>query len=114
LKKETAEAIARRADGKCEWCGDICEGSLHHVIGGNGKRKACERAESVIHVCNFCHYGKYGATDNSDTNYAMKRELQAYYLLTHTEDETRELMGGKLYLVDGEIRKDVVCRWMST
>ena len=114
MNKRIAEAVRVRANGKCEWCGAVCEGSLHHIIGGNGKRTQHERTESVIHICDFCHFGKYGATDNFKTNNAMKCELQGYYFGTHTEDEVRELMGGKLYLTDGEIDKDGSCRWMST
>ena len=114
MKKEIAEAIIKRASGKCEWCGAVCEGSLHHIVGGNGKRKQHEREESVIHICDFCHYGKYGATNNVETNTAMKRELQFYYFKTHTENEVRELMGGRLYLTNGEIKKDGTCRWMNT
>ena len=114
MNKKIAEYVLNRAGGKCEWCGRWCNGagSLHHIVGGSGKRTQCERFESVIYICHDCHFGKYGATDYYITNKQMKMELQSYYFQNHTEDETRALMGGKLFLEKGQIVKGKVCRWL--
>jgi hypothetical protein len=40
--------------------------------------------------------------------------LQSWYFRQgYTEEETRDLMGGKLYLVDSEIAKGLRCPWME-
>ena len=44
----------------------------------------------------------------------LKHKLQSYYFQQgYSEDEVRKLMGGKLYLKDGEIVKDEIAEWLG-
>lgn len=78
----------------------------HHIIKGRGKRKACETGQSTIMLCYEHHRGTYGVhgKQGHELDMRLKLQLQAtYYNMGKGEEEIRKLMGGKLYLVEGEI-----------
>jgi hypothetical protein len=76
----------------------------HHLINGNGKRKACETEHSVIDLCWECHHWVHN-TEHGRKWWMLKRaELQRkYFEMGLSEDRVRELMGGKLILKFGVI-----------
>lgn len=85
---------------KCEVCGSTYLVQRHHIVHGRGKRKQCETDLSVINLCWNCHHGDYGVhgKNGKELDLRLKRELQGkYFRRGYTEDEVRELMGGKLY-----------------
>ena len=98
-KKVYKEAFERSEGGGCEICGSYDRTELHHIIGGSGKRKQCERIESVIFLCFSHHYGKNGIhEDNSILSKKLKLKLQeTYYSMGMDETEVRKWMGGKIY-----------------
>lgn len=87
-------------DRYCIRCGRV--GSIplhrHHLIAGNGRRKACETEESVIDLCYECHTFIHSGK-GSEYWKKLKLELQKkYFAKGYSEDEVRKLMGGKIYL----------------
>lgn len=100
MNKQVAEAVLERSKGLCELCGSNDRVSLHHIIGGSGKRKQHEAPETVIALCYSHHMGDYGVhgKNGSQLNWNLKKTVQGYYLAQGlSEDEIREKMGGKLY-----------------
>lgn len=95
-----AELVDERSDGLCELCTGNNMVQKHHIIKGQGKRTQCQTQYSVKNLCWECHHGtygihgKYGAT----LDMALKQRLQeTYFNMGYTEEEVRELMGGRLY-----------------
>ena len=101
LDKGIVNAVLERSGGLCEVPGCYAPGAeIHHIIFGSGKRKQCERIESLILLCYECHRGTYGVhgKNGRKLNLKLKRNLQKEYKKQgYTEKEIREMMGGKLY-----------------
>ena len=73
---------------------------MHHILSGSGRRKEQERPETVIALCWQHHHGDYGChgKHGADLNKLLRRQLQGYYKAQgKSEEEIRELMGGRLY-----------------
>lgn len=93
---------------QCKICGSTNLVEEHHIIKGRGKRKACETEQSLIMLCWEHHKGTYGVhgKNGSELDMRLKLQLQAtYYDMGKGDSEIRKLMGGKLYLVEGEVYK---------
>jgi hypothetical protein len=81
---------------ECCVCGRIGNMRKHHVIHGQGKRKACETRESLVDICFDCHKLVHSG-QHSDVDKGLKIHLQeVYYGKGYDEDKVRQLMGGKL------------------
>lgn len=95
-----AEEVLERSKGMCE----VCYGAgsdLHHILAGHGRRKYHQNQYSVILLCKECHQGTYGVhgKHGSKLDKQLKIQLQNKYReLGFNEEETRQLMGGRLYL----------------
>jgi hypothetical protein len=106
------KAVDQRAGGRCEICGRRRNLTRHHILGGRGRRKQCERPETVVLLCDRCH--GHSTQEHERFLHALRCMLQSWYFRQgYTEEETRDLMGGKLYLVDSEIAKGLRCPWME-
>lgn len=93
---------------QCQICGSTNIVEEHHIIKGRGKRKACETEQSKIYLCYEHHRGTNGVhgKQGHKLDMLLKLKLQeTYFNMGKGEEEIRELMGGKLYLVNGEIYK---------
>jgi len=100
--------VMERSGGRCELCGAVA-GELHHIISGRGKRKQYERVETCIMLCHRCH--NHSKIENMIT---LKMRLQSYYFRQgYNEEQVRVLMGGKLYLQNGEVAKGLRCPWLE-
>ena len=101
LDQDIAQHVLERAEGVCENCKNSNYMlQMHHIIGGRGKRKQHETKESVILLCWECHHGTKGihGRDGNELDLKLKLDLQdRYFDMGYTEEEVRELMGGKLY-----------------
>ena len=100
MKEEVVQAVLRRSKGLCEVCHSPKMVQLHHIVGGNGKRKQHENKYSVIALCYDCHHGTYGVhgREGKELDLKLKLELQKkYFSMGYTEEEVRKMMGGKLY-----------------
>ena len=72
----------------------------HHILFGVGKRKACERLESLILLDWNCHYSNEGVHGKNGHALDMKLKLGlqlVYFEAGYTNEETRTLMGDRLY-----------------
>jgi hypothetical protein len=88
---------------ECINCNKTWSLDKHHIIHGHGKRKACETRESLIDICRECHQCVHGF-HGRELDTKLKLGLQAvYFKLGYDEEKVRNLMGGKLFLVGGEI-----------
>lgn len=90
--------------GRCAVCGRYGLVERHHIIHGRGKRRQCETEKSVIDLCSDCHRGTYGVHGKygKALDTMLKRKLQtSYFKEGYSEEEIRELMGGKLVLDEG-------------
>ena len=99
-KKIYAEVFERAGGTYCELCGSNNEVQLHHIVKGSGKRKVCERTESVIFLCWAHHYGKFGihGMEGKALDLKLKLYLQDIYKQQGmNEDTIRKWMGGKIY-----------------
>jgi len=99
-KKVYKEAFERSEGGGCEICGSYHKTELHHIIGGNGKRRQCERIESVLFLCWSCHHGDYGIEGKYGSGFDLELKLklqETYYSMGMKEDEVRKWLGGKTY-----------------
>lgn len=89
----------------CALCGSVGAMNRHHIVGGNGKRKQCETLWSLIDLCPICHTWIHSSA-GSGALLDMRLQLQMrYFAAGKTDEEVRLLLGGKLYLKDGEIFK---------
>lgn len=99
MDKAIVQAVLERSSGFCENCYSTGV-ELHHIIYGSGLRKLCESVESVTLLCYECHRGTYGVhgRDGRKLNIKLKKKLQETYKEQgYKEEETRTMMGGKLY-----------------
>lgn len=98
MKDEIVEAILERSQGLCEHC--FAPGTeIHHIIFGSGRRQH-ETIDSLILLCFNCHRGTGGVhgREGRPLDLKFKRRLQkAYKGQGYTENEVREMMGGKIY-----------------
>lgn len=100
MNKEIIKAVLERSNGLCEICGSSQMVQLHHIIGGNGKRKQHETEESVVALCWVHHHGTKGVhgREGKKLDRSLKIELQDKYKNKgYSEEEVRQMMGGKLY-----------------
>lgn len=84
---------------ECELCGSHELVQRHHIVKGRGKRKQHENEHSTILLCWYCHHGTFGV--HGKNGYALDRKLkidlqEKYFSMGYTEDEVREMMGGKI------------------
>ncbi len=87
----------------CSICGSAGATVKHHIIPGIGKRKQQETKWSMVELCLFCHSFVH-SSKGFEKMLELKLELQRlYFSQGKSEDEVRTMMGGKLYLKDGEI-----------
>ena len=99
MNKGIVDAVIDRSGGLCENCYSIGH-ELHHIIYGLGRRKQCERVESVILLCYECHRGTNGVhgTYGHKLDLKLKQKLQqTYFNMGMGDDEVRRWMGGMLY-----------------
>jgi hypothetical protein len=78
----------------------------HHIVHGRAKRLSCETPESVIPLCWEHHHGTDGVhgKHGKELDIRLKLQLQAkYFNQGFNGDEVMRLMGGKLYLHNGEV-----------
>lgn len=95
MDKRIYKAVAERAGGLCELCGWYKPLSLHHIIGGRGKRKQHETKDSCIMLCLDCHEAVH---QDYRLDRALKKMVQAVYAgQGYGMDEIRRMMGGKMY-----------------
>lgn len=88
---------------ECINCGKTWSLGKHHIIHGHGKRRLCETRESLADICFDCHKTVHG-TEGRELDTKLKLHLQAqYFKMGYHKEKVRELMGGKLFLVGGEI-----------
>ena len=95
MDKKLVEEIKDRSCGLCEICGGRGE-QIHHIFGGNGRRRKTERKECLKLLCSRCHTKLHQNGINAvELKIIAQRELleQGYTL-----DEVREITGGKIYL----------------
>ena len=100
MDKKIVEKVLKRSKGLCEVCGSAYLVELHHIIYGRGKRKQHENEFSVIVLCWYCHRGTKGVhgRDGRKLDLYLKKKLQKkYFSMGYSENEVREMMGGKLY-----------------
>ncbi len=101
MEPKIIEVVNKRSKGLCEVCGSNFLLQYHHIVGGRGKRKQYENKHSVTLLCWDCHHGsKYGVhgKNGRELDLYLKRQLQKkYFEMGYKEEETRKLMGGKLY-----------------
>lgn len=97
MNKKVYRAVMARADGKCEMCGSW-NGErlqLHHVFGGNGKRRQTESEITCVALCPECHRQVHS---NRKKDLQLKIKSQDKYRKQgYSDDEIRKLVGGKLY-----------------
>ena len=100
IPQKTRQAVYNRANYACELCGNttMIDG-IHHII---PRRKGIHREETLILSCKRCH--DIAENDANGFQKQLQVSLQKFYAsLGYTENETRRLMGGKLYLYEGEV-----------
>lgn len=88
----------------CEICGSISGVQRHHIVKRSQGGKNNE--ENLIYLCWEHHHGTNGVhgKNGRKLDLQLKMELQKeYYSQGKTEKDVRKLMGGKIYLEDGEI-----------
>jgi hypothetical protein len=99
MNKIIVQAVLEEYGLNCVICGssDI---ELHHIVKGRGKRKEHENKYSVVPLCPYHHRGTKGVhgRDGRKLDLYLKKQLQEkYFEMGYTENEVREMMGGKLY-----------------
>lgn len=97
LDKTTYEAVRKRANGHCEWCGGYGGDrlQLHHSVSGHGRRMQCESPESCYMLHAECHAHIHS---NRKADLALKKRTQDNYRKQGlSDDEIRKRMGGKLF-----------------
>ena len=100
MNKKVVNRVLERSKGLCELCESHDRVQLHHILGGNGKRKQHETAQSVIALCYDHHHGTYGVhgKNGHELSLTLKQNLQqTYFNMGYTEEEVKRLMGGKFY-----------------
>lgn len=98
--KKLYQRVLERSDGICEICRGNHMVQMHHVIGGNGKKRQHESYESVLMLCWDCHHGNDGVhgKNGHKLDKELKQEVQdKYFDQGYEEEEVRKMMGGKLY-----------------
>lgn len=116
LAKRTTEvydAVRKRAEGKCELCGqpeaDGWRHEMHHLLMGSGKRRQDQDPSNCLMVCPMCHAighrrilmagpgllawaAKYGYTRTAEViQRRIDKALRADPAWPRNEDETRRL-----------------------
>lgn len=92
VSPELAQAIIERSNGCCEVCGGNINCQIHHIV---KRRKVDASILNLIMLDYNCHEGK----DKYKIDLQLKLDLQdKYYAQGKSEEEVRELMGGKIYL----------------
>ena len=89
-----------RAQGVCEVCESPHLPELHHIIFGRGRKRQKECLDSVIILCYDCHRGNNGvhSKDGRGLDIKLKQDLQKIFMSQgYSEEETRQMMGNKLY-----------------
>lgn len=84
---------------KCQLC-HLREATKtpHHIISGNGRRRACETVHSTVRLCVECHMLVHSSMPKGlALRLFLRRRLQStYFSMGYEEDEVRRLMGGRL------------------
>jgi len=96
MDKAVYKSVSDRADGLCENCTKWENLELHHIL----RRKVPATIDNCIMLCSECHRGTKGVhgKEGHRLDVRFKQGVQAIYLSQgKTENETRVLMGGRLY-----------------
>ena len=97
MDKQVYNAVSQRAYGHCEVCGNGGHLELHHIL----RRKVEATVDNCIMLCPECHRGTKGVhgRDGHKLDFELKFNLQLKYEgRGFSEDQVRELMGGRLIL----------------
>lgn len=98
MDKKLVKALKDRSQGLCEICGRPAT-QIHHIFGGNGRRRKTERLELIIDLCTDCHLGNEGVHQNRELDLKLKKQAQRKLERQgYTIDEVREIVGGKYYV----------------
>ena len=94
LDSKLREAVKHKAGYCCELCGRGGEHQVHHIFGGNGRRRKTERIECLAYLCINCHNKLHS---NGIGNKGLKLKSQNELASKgYSEDEIRKIVGGKL------------------
>ena len=97
---ELAYCIINRACRRCELCNAPTNwGEIHHIVG----RRVIATEDNLIYLCHACHRGEKGihGRDGYPIQLFLRIKLQEkYFRQGKSEDEVRQLMGGKIFLKD--------------
>jgi hypothetical protein len=97
MDKKVYNAVSKRADGECEVCKRSGNLELHHIL----LRKVPATVDNCIMLCSECHRGTNGVhgMNGHKLDMFLRTNLQKFYIENgFSEDETRKLMAGRLYL----------------
>jgi len=91
-------AALERSGGACEICGSSQGVELHHCIFGQGKRKQCERLETVMFLCFEHHRGNKGVHNYQPLNMQLKKLVSDRLQAAGLEgEELKRALGGRFY-----------------
>ena len=98
IPTKNRKIVKRRSEGLCEICNRFGS-SIHHII---FRRKKIHRPETLIMLCERHHRMAH--------NTQMKKQLLAglqklYKWQGNDEAEIRDLMGGRLYILESDLMK---------
>ena len=97
MDSKVYNAVAKRANGECEVCSQGGNLELHHIL----RRKVLATKDNCIMLCYKCHRGENGVhgMNGHKLDIFLKLGVQNFYLANgFSEDETRKLMAGRLYI----------------
>ena len=95
MNSDIYAAVRTRANGRCELCGKLtADLELHHVVSGYGRRQQYESIDTCLMLCRECHEQVHR---DAKLNRALKLLTQQRLRRAgRTEDEVRQIMGGRL------------------
>ena len=83
---------------RCELCGDYKQAlEMHHVFGGNGRRRQCECVETVRMLCLDCHRKIHNCPEIA---LKIRAEICKELIELYGESKARKMVGGKLYFME--------------
>ena len=108
VSSQLAKSIIDRSGGCCEICGSSNACQIHHIL----RRFVKPTYDNLVMLCWDHHLGTAGVhgKDGHQLDIKLKKELQAKLFDSGlSEEEVRENMGGKLYLLDKKIPVTRIC-----
>ena len=103
IPQSVKQEIHERSGGRCEICGSIHGLQHHHIV--KRSQGGPDTAENIILLCWEHHHGTYGVHGKHGHKLDKQLKLQLqnkYFEQGKSEDEVRELMGGRLYIKAGD------------